>query len=96
MAIEKESNENLSGLKGLFQDLLIIFISAGIIYFTLAVRAGNITPPGFVAPTMKPLEEIYDVLAGAYDSSGASPNSNGSITQILKCITTKINGGVCS
>ncbi len=75
---------------------VLIAVSSLIIYFVLAVQAGNFNPTSPVSSTMRSLDEIYAVLFGTYDSSGASGKSDGNASEMLKCITTKMGGGVCN
>ncbi len=97
MAIKKESNENLFGVKELLRDLLIIFISAGALYAAIAAYAGSLVPPGPAGSTMMSLEDIYNVLADpSYVPSGVAAKEDGNVLEILKCITNKMNGEACS
>lgn len=93
---EKKENQPLA-IK-IAHNLFIIIIAAGILYFAIAVYAGSsLTPPaGPITITMNSLEEIYNVLAGTSYVSGATAKSDGNVLEILKCITTKMNGGACS
>ena len=74
---------------------VLIAVSSLIIYFVLTVQAGNFNPTSPVSSTMRSLDEIYAVLFGTYDSSGTSGKSDGNASEMLKCITDKMNGGVC-
>ena len=74
---------------------VLIAVSSLIIYFVLTVQAGNFNPTSPVSSTMRSLDEIYAVLFGTYDSSGISGKSDGNASEMLKCITDKMNGGVC-
>ena len=82
------------GKKVLYYSALIS-VSSLIIYFVLAVQAGNFNPTLSVAPTMKSLGEIYDVLFAAHDSSITASKGDGNTSEMLKCITTKMGGGSC-
>lgn len=83
--------------KRILYDLSIIIVSVGAVYFVAAVYAGNLTPPGLVAPTMNTLENIYHILADPsyVPSAPVTAKENGNVMEILKCITNKMNGGVC-
>lgn len=88
--------ETKSLLKRIFSDLLVIIISVSVLYFALVAYAGSLIPSGGSSvPTMMSLEDIYNVLAGT-NSVAATPKEDGNVMEILKCITTKIDGGVCS
>lgn len=94
MFIKSNKKETRYWSKRLLYDLFVIIVSVGIIYFAAIVRAGNFTP-GPIGPSMNSFSEIYDVLAGNYNSGAISAKEDGSVAQMLKCITTKMNDGVC-
>lgn len=94
MFAKNDKKENGHLFKKILYDLFIIVISVGVLYFALVVYAGSLVPPGSIGSTMSPLEDIYNALAGV--PAGAAPKENGNAMEILKCITTKMNGGVCS
>ena len=93
MLNKKESLKK--GKRALYYSVLIA-VSSLIIYFVLAVQAGNFNPTSPVSSTMRSLDEIYAVLFGTYDSSGTSSKSDGNASEMLKCITDKMNGRVCN
>ncbi len=71
----------------------ILSIFAALISFALlfvAVKAGSLTPSGPVGATMHTLEEIYNSIAGTFDSSGQSANANGNMIQQLKYIADNL------
>jgi len=96
MLIKNDKKQNWRFLKRAVYDFFIIIISVSALYFVATALAGSIAPPGSVAPAMMTLENIYNLLGGTYDSAGVTPNNNGNAMQILKCITTKMNGEICS
>ncbi len=77
-------------LKKTLRNLSLIIIPAAMIYFAFGVLAGNLNPGLPPAPTMRTLEEIYNTLAGTFDSSATTANYNGSASQLTKCITRHI------
>lgn len=84
-----------SYLKKTLRSLSLVAIPAAIIYFAFNVLAGNLSPGLPPAGTMRTLEEIYSVLAGAsYVSPTVTPSANGNALQVLKCITNRMNTGV--
>ncbi len=95
MFIKNDKKENRRLLKKILYDLFIIVISVSVLYFALAVYAGSLVPPGPAGSTMMSLEDIYNALAGTYNSSAAEAKEDGNVMEILKCITNKINGDVC-
>lgn len=95
MLIENNKNKKARLLKKILYDLFIIVISVSALYFALVVYAGILAPPGPAGSTMMPLEDIYNALAGTYNSSAAEAKEDGNVMEILKCITNKINGGSC-
>lgn len=90
-------NKTESSRKGkrIFYYSALISVSSLIIYFVLAVQAGNFNPTSPVAPTMRSLGEIYDVLFAVHDSSTTASKGDGNASEMLKCITTKMGGGFC-
>jgi len=64
---------------------LSLFLTVGI------VRAGSLTPSGSPASTMRTLQEIYDSLAGTFDSTSVTATSTGSLVQILKYIVNNLD-----
>lgn len=95
MLMENDKNENWHFFRRILYDLSVIIISVGVLYVAAVVYAGDLIPPGPVASTLNSLSSIYDVLTGNYDSTGVTPDNNGNVIQILKCITGKINGNPC-
>ncbi len=75
--------------------LILAIVSSVIIYFVLSVQAGNLNPTLPVASTMRHIDEIYSVLFGTHDSSAVPGKSDGNASEILKCITNKMNSGTC-
>lgn len=82
--------------KRIFYYSALVSVSSLIIYFVLTVQAGNFNPTSPVSSTMRSLNEIHAVLFGTHDSSGISGKGDGNASEMLKCITTKMNGGVCN
>ncbi len=78
--------------KIIFSVLIIIF---AVLIVSLKVEAGSLTPSASPGSTMKTLEEIYNPLAGTFDSSSISADLNGSALQIAQCAIEKIQGAVC-
>lgn len=74
-----------------FKKAFLLAISTSVIVMALVfavVKAGSLTPPpGPIVSTMKTLQEIYDTLAGTFDSTSQSANINGNIIQQLKYIS---------
>lgn len=85
-------------LKRILYDLSIIVISVSVVYIAAVAYAGSLTPPAGSPPgiTMMSLNDIYNALAGNPDVSGVLPREDGSAMDILKCITNKMNNGVCN
>lgn len=75
--------------------LLLVFATAVLVLIIKFTEAGVLTPSASPASTMQTTGDIYNVLAGTYNSSGISANQNGSAVQILKCIITNLDGGSC-
>lgn len=83
-------------LKRILYDLSIIVVSVSLLYVALVAYAGSLVPPGSVAPTMWSLNDIYNAIAGTYDSNAVQAKENGNAMEILKCITNKMNNDVCN
>lgn len=76
------------------RSLLMIGVSVFAIAFLFnLVGAGSLTPLAAPASTMNTLEEIYDALVGAYDSSLVVADDDGNALEISKCIIDVVNGG---
>lgn len=76
----------LGGIKRAF----LLAASTSVIAMALlfvAAKAGSIVPPGSVGSTMRSLQEVYDAIAGTFDSSGQSADINGNIIEQLKYIS---------
>lgn len=73
-------------------------IIASVVVVTSLIRvaqAGTFTPLAIPAATMNTLGDIYNALAGTFNSSGVSASSTGSAVAVSRCIITKLTGGVC-
>ena len=81
--------------KRVFYYSVLTSVSSLVIYFVLLVQAGSLSPASSVAPTMRSIDEIYSILAGTHDSSGVSSKSDGNISEMLKCVTDKMNSRTC-
>jgi endosialidase-like protein len=64
--------------------------------FSVLAFAGSLTPPGSPASTMNTLEELFDSIAGTFDSSALISDQNGSLIQHLKYIEENLSVGVSS
>ncbi len=76
----------LGGIKKAF----LLAASTSVIAMALlfvAAKAGSLTPPGPVGSTMRSLQEVYDAMAGTFDSSGQSADIDGNIIEQLKYIS---------
>src|SRR5687767_2020733 len=58
-----------------------------------AVTAGSLTPPGSPSSTMNTLAEIFDSIAGTFDSSSVVADQNGSLIEHLKYIEDNMGTG---
>jgi hypothetical protein len=98
MFVKITKTEFKRSAKIILHDLSIIVVSVSIVYFAFIAYAGNLLPPeiGTASSTMRSLDEIYNTLAGTPDLSAVTPREDGNAMDILKCITTKMNGGSCS
>lgn len=79
-----------------FRRAFLLAISTSVIVMALVfvvAKAGSITPSGPVGSTMHSLAEIYDILAGTYDSSGQLANIDGNIIEQLKYISANVGAG---
>lgn len=76
-------------IKNKLKILTLSFLAAliSIVLLFVAAKAGSLTPPGPVGATMHSLEEIYDSLAGTFDSSSQTADVDGNIIQQLKYIS---------
>ena len=67
--------------------LLALLLLAGI------ATAGSLTPTGAPSSTMNTLAEIFDSIAGTFDSSGVVADQNGSLIEHLKYIEENMGTG---
>ena len=81
--------------KRAFYYFVLMSVSSLVIYFVLLVQAGSLNPASPVASTMRSMDEIYLILSGTHDSSGVSSKSDGNVSEVLKCVTDKLNGRTC-
>ena len=87
-------------IKAILKNSSVIILSLLIVYLVIqaisyVTYAGNLNPNGPPSATMKNLTEIYDVIAGDFDSSSIVADPNGNAFQVVKCIINKINTGTC-
>ncbi|MDP3245005.1 MAG: hypothetical protein Q8M83_05130 [bacterium] len=78
-----------------FSKRILFYLVAFLIIFSVfkiieAVSAGSLNPTAAPAATMRSLEDVYNRMAGAYDASGETANSNGTVLQQLKDIKTRM------
>lgn len=79
-----------------FRDIFIVAISVVALSFIVRFAfAGSLNPTSTPASTMKTANEVYDTVAGDYDSSGISASKHGNLIQIGRCIIERINGNDC-
>src|SRR5688572_7602776 len=64
--------------------------------FSVLAFAGSLTPSSSPASTMNTLEELFDSIAGTFDSSALISDQNGSLIQHLKYIEENLSVGVSS
>ncbi|MFH1098651.1 MAG: hypothetical protein V1723_01885, partial [Candidatus Uhrbacteria bacterium] len=76
-------------LRLLLTIVLTFFVSGATVAF-----AGSLTPSAAPVGTMKSLQEVYDSVAGTFDSSGISASASGSLIQQLKYIVANIGWSV--
>src|ERR1051325_1408862 len=73
-----------------FSRLIILRVLAVFIFSSFVIvgvtRAGSLTPSASPASTMHTLQELYDAVAGNFDSTSISATSTGSLIQNLKYI----------
>ncbi len=81
--------------KRVFYYSILISVSSLVIYFVLLVQAGSLNPTSPVASTMRSMDEIYLILSGTHDSSGVLSKSDGNVSEMLKCVTDKLDGRTC-
>ncbi|HTP57033.1 MAG TPA: hypothetical protein VMJ72_02000, partial [Candidatus Paceibacterota bacterium] len=53
--------------------------------------AGSLTPAAAPGSTMQTLAQVYNAVAGTFDSSGIASSSTGSLIQQLKYISLKVS-----
>ncbi len=70
------------------RSVLVVLASAACI--ALAANAGSLTPSASPASTMSTLQNIYDSIAGTFDSSGIASSQNGSLIQALKYLNSNL------
>jgi hypothetical protein len=54
------------------------------------VTAGSLTPPGAPASTMNTLAEIFDSIAGTFNSASITANQNGSLIEVMKYVEDQL------
>ncbi len=75
-------------LKILILSFFVALISLASLF--IVVKAGSLTPPGQVGATMHSLQELYDTLAGTFNSSSQNASATGNIIQQLKYISNNL------
>lgn len=82
--------------KKFFRSVFIVAASVTIlVVFFHLVSAGTLNPTGIPNSSMRSASEIYESLAGTFDSSGIAASSNGDALQIAKCIIQRMAGNSC-
>ncbi|MGC9603505.1 MAG: hypothetical protein ABSF47_03495, partial [Minisyncoccia bacterium] len=74
--------------KILAKSFLVVLLSL-FATFSLA-RAGSLTPSATPASTMNSLSDVYNAVAGTFDSSAVTPSATGTLIQNLKYIVNNI------
>lgn len=79
--------------RGILRTLSLVFAAVFVIgvLFRLT-EAGSLTPSVLPAATMKTLEDIFNPLAGTYDSSDVPALRNGNVLNEMKCIIGRLKG----
>jgi len=82
-------------MRGLFSKLNRPALAAFVSVLALAglATAGSLTPSALPASTMHSLEELYDSIAGVFDSSAIVSSSSGSLIEHLKYIEENMSTG---
>ncbi len=68
----------------------ILIIVIPVLIISTIVYAGSLDPPGAPGSTMKTLQEVYDSIAGTFNSSSITADQNGSLIENLKYITNNL------
>jgi hypothetical protein len=76
----------------------VVLASVFVVGFVFRMtEAGSLTPSSAPAATLRTLEEIFNPLAGTYDSSSVPGIKNGDIMNEVKCLIGKMKGfGGCN
>ena len=87
-------------IKAILKNSSIVVISLIIVYLAIqaisyVTYAGNLNPNNPPSATMTNLTEMYDIIAGDFDSSSIVADPDGNAFQVVKCIISKINTGTC-
>ena len=81
--------------KFILETIVVIVSVVVVISLVRVVQAGSLTPIALPVATMNTLQDVYNALAGTFDSSSVVASSTGNAIALSRCIMQKLAGNAC-